>query len=142
MAETFDFGDLNLQEQDGPSDRPSGDYHSIDEVINQVIWVTGFVDEVETDNGMRTLVKFKWQLEGAETAFFTSSKRLLKALRHQNIRFPFSTIVKVVLVRDMAGFEFRSAKELVSNEDKDNLNLYLIRKRSYMKQQRRQKDDR
>lgn len=136
MAETFDFGDLNLQEQGGSSNRPSGDYHSIDEVINQVIWVTGFIDGVETGNGLRTLVKFKWQLEGAETAFFTSSKKLLNTLRNQNIRFPFSTIVKVVLVRDMAGFEFRSAKELVSNEDRDNLNLYLIRKRSYMKQRR------
>lgn len=137
MAETFDFGDLNLQEQGNASNsRPSGDYHSIDEVINQVIWVTGFIDGVETGNGLRTLVKFKWQLEGAETAFFTSSKKLLNTLRNQNIRFPFSTIVKVVLVRDMAGFEFRSAKELVSNEDRDNLNMYLIRKRSYMKQRR------
>lgn len=137
MAETFDFGDLNLQEQGNASNsRPSGDYHSIDEVINQVIWVTGFIDGVETGNGLRTLVKYKWQLEGAETAFFTSSKKLLNTLRNQNIRFPFSTIVKVVLVRDMAGFEFRSAKELVSNEDRDNLNMYLIRKRSYMKQRR------
>ena len=137
MAETFDFGDLNLQEQGSASNsRPSGDYHSIDEVINQIIWVTGFIDGVETGNGLRTLVKFKWQLEGAETAFFTSSKKLLTTLRNQNIRFPFSTIVKVVLVRDMAGFEFRSAKELVSNEDRDNLNMYLIRKRSYMKQRR------
>ena len=137
MAETFDFGDLNLQEQGSASNsRPSGDYHSIDGVINQVIWVTGFIDGVETGNGLRTLVKFKWQLEGAETAFFTSSKKLLNTLRNQNIRFPFSTIVKVVLVRDMAGFEFRSAKELVSNEDRDNLNMYLIRKRSYMKQRR------
>lgn len=137
MAETFDFGDLNLQEQGNASNsRPSGDYQSIDEVINQVIWVTGFIDGVETGNGLRTLVKFKWQLEGAETAFFTSSKKLLNTLRNQNIRFPFSTIVKVVLVRDMAGFEFRSAKELVSNEDRDNLNMYLIRKRSYMKQRR------
>ena len=136
MAEAFDFGDLNLQEQGGDASRPSGDYHSIDEVINQVIWVTGFVDGVETDNGMRTLVKFKWQLNEAETAFFTSSKKLLKTLQHQNMRFPFSTIVKVVLVRDMMGLEFRSAKELVSNEDRDNLNMYLIRKRSYMKQRR------
>ncbi len=46
MAEAFDFGDLNLQEQGGDASRPSGDYHSIDEVINQVIWVTGFVDGV------------------------------------------------------------------------------------------------
>lgn len=136
MAGAVDFGDLNLQEQGGDSNRPSGDYHSIDEVINQVIWVTGFIDGVETDNGVRTLVKFKWQLDGAETAFFTSSKKLLKTLLHQNIRFPFSTIVKVVLVRDMTGFEFRSAKELVSNEDRDNLNMYLIHKHSYMKQRR------
>ena len=36
----------------------------------------------------------------------------------------------------MAGFEFRSAKEVVSKEDEDNLNMYIIRKRSYMKQRR------
>lgn len=36
----------------------------------------------------------------------------------------------------MAGFEFRSAKEVVSQEDMDALNMYLIKKRSYMKQRR------
>lgn len=134
MAETLDFGDLALQEGEHSS-RPSGDYPSIDSVINKVIFVTGF-EELDTDNGKRTLIKFRWQQDGAETAFFTSSKKLTKALHNPNIRFPFSTIVKVVLVRDMAGFEFRSAREAVSHEDEDNLNMYLIRKRSYMKQRR------
>lgn len=135
MGETMDFGDFALQEGEHGS-RPSGDYWSIDKVINEVIIVTGF-EEVNTDNGVRTLVKFKWQQNEAETAFFTSSKKLTKTLQSPSIRFPFSTIVKVVLVRDMAGFEFRSAKEAVSHEDEDNLNMYLIRKRSFMKQRNR-----
>lgn len=135
MDETYDFGDLNLQEQGTSGSRPSGDYYSIDSIINKVIYVTGW-EEVDTDNGVRTLVKFKWQLNGAETAFFTNSKKLLKILQSPNIRFPFSTIIKVVIIRDMTGFEFRSAKEVVSKEDEDNLNMYIIRKRSYMKQRR------
>ena len=133
--ETFDFGELNLQEQDSGSGRPSGDYSSIDQVINLPIWVTGYVD-VDTDNGARTLVKFKWQLEQAETAFFTSSKKLRAVLLNPKIKFPFSTIIKVVVIRDMTGFEFRSAKEAISKEDESNLNMYLMRKRSYLKQRR------
>ncbi len=134
--ETFDFADFSLQGESASSARPTGDYPSIDEVINKPIWCTGFSDSVETENGKRTLVKFKWELAGAETAFWTSSKKLLGVLKNPSIRFPFHTIIKVVFVRDMAGFEFRSAKEVVSQEDTDALNMYLIKKRSYMKQRR------
>lgn len=136
VEETFDFADFSLQGESSSSTRPTGDYPSIDEVINKPIWCTGFPDSVETENGKRTVVKFKWELEGAETAFWTSSKKLLAVLRNPSIRFPFHTIIKVVFVRDMAGFEFRSAKEVVSQEDTDALNMYLIKKRSYMKQRR------
>lgn len=65
--ETFDFADFSLQGESASSTRPTGDYPSIDEVINKPIGCTGFC----------TLVKFKWELEGAETAFWTSSKKLL-----------------------------------------------------------------
>lgn len=136
MAETYDFGEFQLQGQSGKDSRPSGDYHSIDDVINVPIWVTGFEQDVETDNGLRTLVRFKYNFNEAETAFFTSSKKLQKALLNLQMRFPFSTIIKVVIIRDMTGFEFRSAKEAVSNEDIDNFNLYVIKKRSYLKQMR------
>lgn len=134
--ETFDFADFSLQGESTGSTRPTGDYPSIDEVINKPIWCTGFCGGVDTDNGKRTLVKFKWELEGAETAFWTSSKKLLAVLQNPSIRFPLHTIIKVVFIRDMAGFEFRSAKEVVSQEDVDALNMYLIKKRSYMKQRR------
>lgn len=134
--ETFDFADFSLQGESSSSDRPTGDYPSIDEVINKPIWCTGFSHGVETENGKRTVIKFKWELEEAETAFWTSSKKLLKTLQNPKLRFPFHTIIKVVFIRDMAGFEFRSAKEAVSQEDVDALNMYLIKKRSYMKQRR------
>lgn len=134
--ETFDFADFSLQGESTSSARPTGDYPSIDEVINKPIWRTGFSHGVETENGKRTVVKFKWELEEAETAFWTSSKKLLKTLQDPNLRFPFHTIIKVVFIRDMAGFEFRSAREAVSQEDVDALNMYLIKKRSYMKQRR------
>lgn len=67
--ETFDFADFSLQGESASSARPTGDYPSIDEVINKPIWCTGFSHGVETENGKRTLVKFKWELEGAETHF-------------------------------------------------------------------------
>jgi hypothetical protein len=135
--ETFDFADFSLQGESAGTERPTGDYPSIDEVINKPIWCTGFTDSVETENGKRTVVKFKWELTGAETAFWTSSKKLLGTLRNPSIRFPFHTIIKVVFIREMAGFEFRSAKEAVSQDDTDALNMYLIKKRSYMKTKRR-----
>ena len=87
MAETYDFGDLNLQEHGTGGSRPSGDYYSIDSVINQVIYVTGW-EEVETDNGMRTLVKFKWQLNGAETAFFYQQQKAAQNPAKPQYPFP------------------------------------------------------
>ncbi|WP_279167848.1 hypothetical protein [Muribaculum intestinale] len=134
--ETFDFADFSLQGESASSARPTGDYPSIDEVLNKPIWCTGFSDSVKTENGNRTLVKFKWELVEAETAFWTSSKKLLSVLQNPSIRFPFHTIIKVVFIRDMAGFEFRSAKEAISQDNVDALNMYLIKKRSYMKQRR------
>lgn len=134
--ETFDFADFSLQGESTGSARPSGDYPSIDVVINKPIWCTGFCSDVDTDNGKRTVVKYKWELNEAETAFWTSSKKLLRTLQDPKLRFPFHTIIKVVFIRDMAGFEFRSAKEEVSQEDVDALNMFLIKKRSYMKQRR------
>lgn len=130
--ETYDFGELGLQEQQG-NGRPAGDYHNIDQVINTAIWVTGVINDIDTDNGKRTLVKFKWDLQEAETAFFTSSKKLSSVLNNPKCKFPFHTIIKVVLVRDMTGFEFRSAKEAISQEDENNLNLYLHHKRNFLK---------
>ena len=135
-AETFDYADLPLQGEAASSTMPSGDYPSIDEVINKPIWVTGYTNNVETANGNRCVVNFKWELEEAETAFFTSSKKLISVLTNAGIRFPFHTIIKVVFIREMASFVFRSSKEAISQEDMDSLNMYLIKKRSYLKQRR------
>nr|DAP21705.1 MAG TPA: hypothetical protein [Caudoviricetes sp.] len=134
--ETFDFADLSLQGEAANSTLPSGDYPSIDEVINKPIWVTGYTNDVETANGKRCVVNFKWELGEKETAFFTSSKKLIGVLSNAGIRFPFHTIIKVVFIRDMAGFEFRSSKEAISQDDIDSLNMYQIKKRSYLKQRR------
>lgn len=68
--------------------------------------------------------------------FLHPQKKLIGTLTNAGIRFPFHAIIKVVFIRDMAGFEFRSAKEAISQDDIDSLNMYLIRKRSYMKQRR------
>lgn len=134
--ETFDFADFSLQGEEANSQRPSGDYPSIDEVINKPIWCTGFADSVETENGKSNLIKFCWELGEAETAFWTKSKKLITTVQKPDIRFPFHTIIKVVFIRDMASFEFRSAKEVVSQDDIASFNMYLTKKRSYMKQRR------
>lgn len=129
MDKAYDFGDFVQDEQ---KSRPSGDYHSIVEVINQVIYVTGWED-VDTENGQRTLIRFKWRPNGAETALFTSSKRLHSVLASPNVKFPFATIIKVVQNRGMLGFDFRSSNEEISKQDEDTLNLLLMNKRSYVK---------
>lgn len=78
MADVSDFGDFSLQGTPNASDMPTGEYHSIDDVINKVIIVTGCKTDIDTANGTRTLVRFTWHDGEAETAFFTSSKRLYK----------------------------------------------------------------
>lgn len=102
MANVSDFADMSLQGTPSTSDMPTGEYHSIDDVINKVIIVTGCKTDMDTANGTRTLVRFAWREGEAETAFFTSSKRLCKVLTDPNIQFPFATIIKVVIVRGMA----------------------------------------
>jgi hypothetical protein len=136
MDTELDFADLLLQGEAASSTLPSGDYPSIDDVINKPIWITGFTNNVDTANGSRCVIRFKWEMEQAETAFFTSSKKLISVLTNTGIRFPFRTIIKVVFIREMAGFEFRSSKEAVSQDDIDSLNMYQIKKRSYLKQRR------
>lgn len=126
--EEIDFADLSMQGEAASScAMPSGDYPSIDEVINKPIWVTG--------DG-RGLIKFRWERNSAETAFFTSSKKLMRVVTNAWARFPFHTIIKVTITRDMCGFEFRSAKETVTDEDRQNLEYYRIKKKSYLKQRR------
>ena len=136
-TEVFDFADLSLTgEAANSSDAPTGDYPSIDEVINKPIFVTGYVvkDTEAGDGGY--IVKFKWALNEAETAFFTHSKKLTKVLTNEGTRFPFQTIIKVTIVRDMCVFEFRSAREAVTQQDIENFEIYKIRKRSFVKQRR------
>lgn len=53
--ETYDFADLPLQGDGANPQKPSGDYPSIDAVINKPIWCTGFTEDVDTENGKRLL---------------------------------------------------------------------------------------
>ncbi|MCM1516019.1 MAG: hypothetical protein NC080_06340 [Paraprevotella sp.] len=134
MAMVCDFADMGLQGTQSPNGMPSGDYPSIDAVINKVIIVTGVVLDKDTDNGKRTLVRFVWHEGEAETAFYTGSKRLTNVLANPKIQFPFATIIKVVSVRaGMTSFEFRSAKEAVTEQDIQNFSFYQLQKRGYMK---------
>lgn len=70
MAGVNDFADMGLQGAYDTDSRPSGEYHSIDDVINKVIIVTGCDMDTDTENGKRTLVRFQWNEGEAETAFF------------------------------------------------------------------------
>lgn len=86
--ETYDFADLPLQGDGANPQKPSGDYPSIDAVINKPIWCTGFTEDVDTENGKRTLIRFKWDLGEAETAFWTSSKKT--TCHCKTPKYPFS----------------------------------------------------
>lgn len=133
--ETYDFGDFAPQREEASNQRPTGDYSPIDDVINKPIWVTGYATGVQTHGGTdkSNLIKFKWELDEAETAFWTRSRKLIEMVQDPAIRFPFRTIIKVVLIRELCGFEYRSAKEAVSKEDEAAYNMYLVRKRGYMR---------
>lgn len=85
--ETYDFADLPLQGDGANPQKPSGDYPSIDAVINKPIWCTGFTEDVDTENGKRTLIRFKWDWERLKRLF----GRAVKTTCHcKTPKYPFS----------------------------------------------------
>ena len=107
------------------------DYSSVDDVINQVIVFTG-ATERETENGLRTLIAFQKD-DGTRTAFWTDSRKLKEVVNNPQRTYPFRSIIKVVKLGEMTGFRFFSPNSAVTQEDRDNFNLYQKSKFRYNK---------
>jgi hypothetical protein len=98
------------------------EYSSVDCLINEVIVFTGVKPEVQTENGIRTLVAFG---EGSSrSAFFTESKRLKDIVCNPQRTFPFRAIIKVVRFGNNSGFKFFSPNSPITQTDKDNFEYY------------------
>ncbi len=98
------------------------EYSSVDCLINEVIIFTGVKSDVQTENGMRTLIAFG---EGSSrSAFFTESKRLKDVVCSPDRVFPFRAIIKVIRFGNNTGFKFFSPNSTITQEDKDNFEYY------------------
>lgn len=119
MNDIVDFEDEVI---DDGSDLFDCEYSSIDALINQVMIFTGVKTDVQTENGLRTLIAFG---EGsARSAFFTESKRLKDVVCDPKRVFPFRAIIKVVRFGNNNGFKFFSPNSDVTQADIENFEYY------------------
>lgn len=111
--------DFNLDGDDALFDC---EYSSIDSLINEIIVFTGVKADVQTENGLRTLIAFG---EGSSrSAFFTESKRLKDVVCDPDRHFPFRAIIKVVKYGNNTGFKFFSPNSPITQEDVSNFEYY------------------
>lgn len=116
-----DFED-EFEVNSGDGDLFDCEYSRVDALINEVIVFTGVRADVQTENGLRTLISFG---EGsARSAFFTESKRLKDVVCNPDRKFPFRAIIKVVRFGNNTGFKFFSPASSVTQIDKDNFEYY------------------
>lgn len=123
MTKVVDFEDDPLAVSNaGSDDLFDCEYSSVDALINEVIIFTGVKTDVQTENGLRTLISFG---EGAaRSAFFTESKRLKDVVCNPDRVFPFRAIIKVVRFGNNTGFKFFSPNSEISQQDKENFDYY------------------
>ncbi|MGV8135934.1 MAG: hypothetical protein AB2L20_12025 [Mangrovibacterium sp.] len=121
MSKVVDFEE-DVEHSTGEESLFDCEYSSIDNLINEVIVFTGVKEDVETENGHRTLVAFG---EGSgKSAFFTESKRLKDVVCDQKRSFPFRAIIKVVRFGNNTGFKFFSPKSQITQQDQENFDYY------------------
>ncbi|MDR2286830.1 MAG: hypothetical protein LBE04_05075 [Prevotellaceae bacterium] len=120
MKDIIDFDDFDVERSN--EDLFDCEYSSIDCIINEVVVFTGVKTDIQTENGIRTLIAFG---EGASrSAFFTESKRLKDVVCDSKRTFPFRAIVKIVRYGNNCGFKFFSPKSTITQSDKDNFDYY------------------
>lgn len=120
MSSVVDFEEQALSSDGDPMF--DCEYSSIDAIINETIVFTGVRKDVQTDNGLRTLVAFG---EGdSRSAFFTESKRIKDVVCDPARTFPFRAIIKVVKFGNNTGFKFFPPSSGISKQDKDNFDYY------------------
>jgi hypothetical protein len=122
MSNIVDFEDDPLAVSADGDDLFDCEYSSVDALINEVIVFTGVKRDVQTENGLRTLVAFG---DGAaRSAFFTESKRLKDVVCNPVRSFPFRAIIKVVRFGNNTGFKFFPPASQISQQDKENFEYY------------------
>lgn len=113
---------VEFEGSSGDSDLFDCEYSRVDALINEVIVFTGVRADVQTENGLRTLIAFG---EGSSrSAFFTESKRLKDVVCNPDRVFPFRAIIKVVRFGNNTGFKFFAPNSQISQVDKDNFEYY------------------
>ena len=122
MNQIVDFEDDSVVVSAGSDVLFVCEYSSVDALINEPIVFTGVKTDVQTENGMRTLISFG---EGvSRSAFFTESKRLKDVVCNPERMFPFRAIIKVVRFGNNTGFKFFSPNSQVTQHDRDNFDYY------------------
>lgn len=127
-----DFSELGV-EQDTNSELFNCDYSSIDDVINKPAIFTAYQTDVATANGTRCLIAYTIT-EGNSTinsAFFTSSAKLISTITNPKVTLPFRGMIKLVAYGLNYGFKFVSAKEEVTDIDMENFRKYKRNKFKY-----------
>lgn len=122
MNEIVDFEDDAVAASPNGDDLFDCEYSSVDALINEPIVFTGVKTDVQTENGMRTLIAFGDGV--ARSAFFTESKRLKDVACNPNRTYPFRAIIKVVRFGNNTGFKFFSPNSPITQQDKDNFEYY------------------
>ncbi len=77
---------------------------SINDILNVPILILSFKKDVPTSNGLRHLVRIS--IDNQFRVFFTAASQLVTVLNHDNVKFPFETVIKSYKVGDKRGYEF------------------------------------
>ena len=70
------------------------EYCSIDDVVNCVVVYKGMEERI-TSNGTRKLIAVTME-DGSDSAFLTSSKKIIEQVESMQGRFPFRAVMKCV----------------------------------------------
>ena len=121
MNEIVDFVE-ETENGAGTNDLFDCEYSSVDALLNEIIVFTGVRTDVQTENGMRTLIAFG--NGSSRSAFFTESKRLKDVVCNPNRPFPFRAMIKVVRFGNNTGFKFFPPNSQITQQDRDNFDFY------------------
>ena len=89
MNDVFDF-----VEDDSQSNMFDVEFCSIDDMLNSVVLYKGMTD-FPTTNGLRKLIAVTTN-DGTDTAFLTSSKKIIEQVSGMQGKFPFRAVMKCV----------------------------------------------
>jgi len=77
---------------------------SIMNLVNRPIIVHGFKADVHTENGTKHLMRIG--IDGQFKVVFTGSSRIIAALNHPEISFPFETVIQMITIGQKRAYMF------------------------------------